>query len=135
MKFTNGYWMLRDGVQASYPVEVLDVVTAPGSLSVYAPTQPIRHRGDLLKGPVVTLTYSSPMPDVIGVTITHFASEAPREPRFRLQEESADIVVSADDKAAVLTSGGPKTTAIMETDDGRHYIEADGDAVTARGIS
>ncbi|MEU2774808.1 glycoside hydrolase domain-containing protein, partial [Streptomyces sp. NPDC007162] len=30
------------------------------------------HRGDLLKGPVVTITAHTPMPDVIGVTFTHF---------------------------------------------------------------
>src|SRR4051812_4757380 len=97
--------MLRDGVRASYPIEVLDVTTAPGAFSVYAPTQPIRDRGDLLKGPVVTLTYSSPTPDVIGVTVTHFAGEQVREPRFTLHEEAADAVVSADGDAAVLTSG------------------------------
>lgn len=148
MKFTDGYWMLREGVQASYPAEVRDVGTAPGSLSVYAPTQPIRDRGDMLKGPVVTLTYSSPMPDVIGVTITHFAGEQTREPRFTLHEQDAGAVVSADDEAAVLTSGalsvrvsrtgpwrvefsaegrpltgnGTKSTAVMETAEGGHYI-------------
>src|SRR3954470_19152127 len=92
------------------------------------------------------------MPDVIGVTITHFAGEETREPRFTLHEEDAEAVVSVDDEAAVLTSGalsvrvartgpwrvefsaegrrltanGPKSTAIMETADGSgrsgHYI-------------
>jgi alpha-D-xyloside xylohydrolase len=148
MKFTDGYWLLRDGVQAHYPAQVLDVQAAPESLSVYAPTQPIRHRGDLLKGPQLTLTYTSPASDVIGVTLTHFTGEVPQEPRFRLNEETADITVTADDQAATLTSGalsvriartgdwrvdfiaegrrltgsGRKTTAIMETGDGRHYV-------------
>ncbi|GAA4510169.1 alpha-xylosidase [Actinoallomurus oryzae] len=149
MKFTDGYWMLRDGVQASYPNGVLDVETAPGSFTVHAPAQPIRHRGDLLRGPALTLTYSSPMPDVISVTITHFAGEEPRGPRFTLREEDAGAVVSVDDDAAVLTSGalsvrvartgpwrvefsaggrvltgnGAKSTALMETPDGDHIRE------------
>ncbi|GLY79422.1 alpha-xylosidase [Actinoallomurus iriomotensis] len=149
MKFTDGYWMLRDGVQASYPNGVLDVETGPGSFTVHAPTQPIRHRGDLLRGPAITLTYSSPMPDVISVTITHFAGEEPRGPRFALREEDAEAVVSVDEDAAVLTSGalsvrvartgpwrvefsaggrvltgnGAKSTAIMETPDGHHIRE------------
>ena len=107
MKFTDGYWMLREGVSASYPVEVLDVDHRAGLASAsYAPTQPIRHRGDLLKGPVVTLTYSSPMPDVIGVTITHFAGEEPREPRFSCtRRTSRRGRRTCDDEAAVLTSG------------------------------
>ncbi len=149
MKFTNGYWMLRDGVRASYPVEVLDISTAPGALTVHAPTVPIRHRGDLLKGPVITLTYSSPMPDVIGVTVTHFAGGVPKEPRFTLRTDEANgASVTVDDEAAVLTSGalsvrvarggpwrvdflaggrvltggGPKSTAVMETGEDGHYI-------------
>lgn len=73
MKFSDGYWMMREGVRAFHPVEVLDVDAGPGSFRVYAPVQRIRHRGDLLRGPVVTVTCESPMPDVIGVTLTHFA--------------------------------------------------------------
>ncbi|MEU2777488.1 hypothetical protein ABZ646_32495, partial [Streptomyces sp. NPDC007162] len=72
MKFTDGYWLLREGVTAAHPVEVLDVTATDGALEIHAPTQPIRHRGDLLKGPVVTITAHTPMPDVIGVTFTHF---------------------------------------------------------------
>ena len=55
MKFTDGYWMMRKGVQAAHPVEVLDCTVASGALVVHAPTTRIRHRGDLLKGPVVTI--------------------------------------------------------------------------------
>lgn len=84
MKFTDGYWLLREGVTAAHPVEVLDVSVSDGTLEIHAPTQPIRHRGDLLKGPVVTISAHAPMPDVIGVTFTHFQGEEPRGPRFEL---------------------------------------------------
>lgn len=77
MKFTDGYWMLREGVTAAHPVQALDVTTGPGTLEIHAPTHPVRHRGDLLKGPVVTVTAHAPMPGVIGVTFTHFRG-APR---------------------------------------------------------
>jgi alpha-D-xyloside xylohydrolase len=132
LKFTDGYWMLRDGVQASYPHEVLDVTTAPGSFSVYAPTQAIRHRGDLLKGPVVTLDYSSPMPDVIGVTVTHFAGEEVREPRFTLHEEDPGAVVEADDEAVVLTSGA-LSVRVARTGDWRVEFSAGGRVLTSNG--
>ncbi|MCS7475827.1 alpha-xylosidase [Umezawaea endophytica] len=105
MKFSDGYWRLRPGVVAAHPVEVHDVVAGEGSLVVHAPTKPIRRRGDLLRGPVVTVHLSSPMPDVIGVTITHFAGEAPAEPRFELTTEYPDACVSEEDGVAVLTSG------------------------------
>src|SRR6266700_2151606 len=106
MKFSDGYWMMRADVHASYPAGVLDAVTRPGSLVVYAPTQHIRDRGDMLRGPVFTLTFTAPMPDVIGVEMTHFAGGTPREPRFRLQaQENPDAIAACDDGVAAVTSG------------------------------
>ncbi|WP_024935068.1 alpha-xylosidase [Actinomadura welshii] len=147
MKFSDGYWMMREGVRAFHPVEVLDVDAGPGSFRVYAPVQRIRHRGDLLRGPVVTVTCESPMPDVIGVTLTHFAGERRRGPDFELATHPAGAV-SVEEEAATLTSGAlsvrvgrrgpwavdflvdgrrltgsaPKAQAVIDTDDGRHYV-------------
>jgi alpha-D-xyloside xylohydrolase len=103
MKFSNGHWLLRDGVQAAHPVEVHDLTAGAGRIVVHAPTHRIRHRGDLLKGPVVTLGLSSPMPDVIGVSVTHFEGEARREPRFSLSATEHEPEISED--GHVLTSG------------------------------
>ena len=149
MKFSDGYWMMRAGVHASYPVEVLDATPGGGSLVVYAPTQRIRHRGDLLRGPAVTVSFSAPLPDVIGVEITHFAGGTPREPRFQLPGgENAQAAAWCDSQRAVfvsgalsatvsrgeewsvgfaadgepLTSSGPRAMAIVDTDDGGHYV-------------
>ncbi len=82
MKFTDGYWLLREGVTAAHPAEVLDVVESDDALEIHAPTRPIRSRGDLMTGPVMTLRAHTPMPDVIGLTLTHFAGGQPRGPEF-----------------------------------------------------
>ena len=65
MKFTDGQWLLRDGVTAAYPAAAHEVVTTEEGLRVLAPTFPVRDRGDLLKGPVLTVDLESPMTDVI----------------------------------------------------------------------
>ncbi|GLW64044.1 alpha-xylosidase [Actinomadura rubrobrunea] len=149
MKFTDGYWMMREGVHASYPAQVLDVDAGTGSFVVHAPAHRIRHRGDLLKGPVVTLTCSSPMRDVVGVTITHFAGGRAPHPEFEVAADpDVEATVTVDDDAAALTSGdltvrvargdewrvdflaggrrltgsGFKAMALIDTDDGRHYV-------------
>jgi alpha-D-xyloside xylohydrolase len=149
MKFSDGYWMMRPGVHASYPAGVLDAVPEPGSLVVYAPTQHIRDRGDMLKGPVVTLAFSSPMPDVIGVQMIHFAGGTCAEPRFGLHtQENPNVSVACDGDVASFTAGalsarvglgedwsveffadgrrltgsGPRAMAIIDTDDGKHYL-------------
>jgi alpha-D-xyloside xylohydrolase len=149
MKFSDGYWMMRAGVHASHPVEVLDATPGDESLVVYAPTQRIRHRGDLLRGPAVTVSFSAPLPDIIGVEITHFAGGIPREHRFQLSaRENAQAAAWCDSRRAVFTSGalaatvsrgeewsvgftaggepltssGPGAMAIIDTDDGSHYV-------------
>ncbi|RSN60975.1 alpha-xylosidase [Amycolatopsis sp. WAC 04182] len=103
MKFSNGYWLLRDGVQAAHPVEVYDLTAGGGRIVVHAPTHRIRHRGDLLKGPVATVGFSSPMPDVIKVSVTHFEGGLPREPRFELSAADDEAKVSED--GHTLTAG------------------------------
>jgi alpha-D-xyloside xylohydrolase len=152
MKFTDGFWLMQAGVHASYPAEVLDATAGPGSLAVYAPTKRIRHRGDLLTGPAVTLSFTAPLPDVIGVEITHFAGGTPRDPQFQLLPgeagETAEPSTHCDAQAATFTSGalsavvsrdGPwsvdfvaggqrltgspaKGTALISTDQGEHFI-------------
>ncbi|MER6527871.1 hypothetical protein [Streptomyces sp. NPDC001508] len=111
MKFTDGYWLLREGVTAAHPVEVLDVTAAGdtpcggGTLEIHAPTRPVRHRGDLLTGPVVTISVHAPLPDVIGITFTHFEGGQPRTPRFEVRRQKCAAQVSYDDEHALLTSG------------------------------
>lgn len=152
MKFSDGFWLMQAGVHASHPAEVLDATAGPGSLLVYAPTRRIRHRGDLLTGPAVTLSFTAPMPDVIGVEIIHFAGGTPRQPQFQLLPgaagETAEPTTCCDEQAATFTSGalsavisrdGPwsvdfmaggqrltgspaKGTALIGTDEGRHFI-------------
>ncbi|MEE1942172.1 alpha-xylosidase [Streptomyces sp. TRM 70361] len=149
MKFTDGYWMLREGVRAAYPAEVLDAVAGPDLLEIHAPAHPIRHRGDLLKGPSLTITCTAPRPDVVGVRITHFRGGVPKSPEFDVERDgSRSARVSCDAREATLTSGelsvrfsrtdgwrvefaaagrvltgsGSKAMAIMETADGRHYL-------------
>ncbi|MFB4314724.1 alpha-xylosidase [Actinomadura sp. 21ATH] len=150
MKFSDGYWMMRAGVHAAHPAEVLDHEgSGRGPLVVHAPVRRIRHRGDLLRGPLVTFECTAPMADVIGVTITHFAGEEPRRPEFELAfDPPPDAAVRGGDEAVTLTSGAltvrfgrgeewgvdflaggrrltgsrPRATAIIETDEGRHYV-------------
>src|SRR5437868_7136584 len=70
MKFTDGYWRLRPGVQPLYPVHVHDVETGADRLTVYAPTKRVNGRGDTLDTPLITVRCTAPAPDVIAVRIS-----------------------------------------------------------------
>ena len=58
MKFTDGNWLLREGVQAFYAVEARDIAISDDTLTLYAPTRRIIHRGDTLTGPLLTIELS-----------------------------------------------------------------------------
>jgi alpha-D-xyloside xylohydrolase len=109
MKFTDGYWQTRPGITPLYAVEVDDVRVdeAAGTMTVYAPTAVIRHRGDTLNRPMVTVTYSSPAPGVVKVRVEHFAGAASSGPAFRVTgEDGFRPVVKVDEHAGVLETGG-----------------------------
>ena len=106
MKFTDGYWQLRDGVQARYPAQVYDVVAEAEALTVYAPTRKIEHRGDTLNEPLLTVRCTSPAADIISVSVSHFLGARPRQPQFRLNTDpSVQVRTQVDDNQATITSG------------------------------
>jgi alpha-D-xyloside xylohydrolase len=106
MKFTNGQWLLQPGVSAHYATETYAVDVHEDRLVVLATTRPIKHRGDTLQGPTLTLTLSSPQPGVIRVRVEHFAaSDAPRLGVPMPGAVSAPIQVTETDTHITLTSG------------------------------
>lgn len=106
MKFTNGYWMLRDGVQAHFAASVYEMEKQGNDLVVYMPEKNISHRGDTLNTALLTLRYSSPMKNVIKVRISHFEGEPDNGPHFSLSEE-ADFqpAIRITENEAVLETG------------------------------
>jgi alpha-D-xyloside xylohydrolase len=106
MKFTHGYWDLRPGITAHYPVQVHEVEIEPHALTVYAPTRCVTHRSDTLNLPLLTVRFSSPMPDVIRVQMVHHKGRRPRGPAFDLHAlPEPEVQVCDDAQAATLTSG------------------------------
>lgn len=106
MKFTDGYWGIRAGVTAHWPVHVHEVETDADSMTVYGPTRRLNHRGDTLNLPLLTVQFSSPMPNVIRVRLFHHKGVRPAKPEFELKPQPAhQVTISNDEKAAVLTSG------------------------------
>ena len=85
VKFTDGYWQLRTGVQARYPAQVYDVSVEPDALTVYAPTRKIREsRRHAQRAAAHRCAAPHPAPDVISVSVGHFLGGRGRSPQFDL---------------------------------------------------
>ena len=133
MKFTDGYWQLRAGVQARYPAQVHDVITEPDALTAYAPTRKIENRGDTLNEPLLTVRCSSPAPDVLAISIGHFLGGRARSPQFSLAADPAtSVTVAVDDHQASITSGA-LTARLRRGKPWNLEFLADGRVLTASG--
>ena len=95
MKFTNGYWMIRDGVDALYAREAYELAAdaTTESLNVLAPTSVVRGRYDTLNLPTFNVDITTPAEGVIRVRAEHWQG-ATEYPGFPL---------NADDPATVIT--------------------------------
>ncbi|UOE44230.1 alpha-xylosidase [Agromyces larvae] len=108
MKFTDGYWLTKPGLTPLFAVEVDDVRIDPeaGTMTVYAPTTAIRHRGDTLNRPMLTVTFSSPASGVVSVRVQRHAGRVHHGPDFRLAPEPGFRPrVTVDEREGVLESG------------------------------
>lgn len=114
MKFTNGYWLDRDGLVINKPEEIYDYEYADNKLTLYAPYKKIAARNDTLNLGMSTIELTSPLPNVIGVKIKHFDTleKGPafsindQHPQVDFQENSDDISFKSGDLKAVLPKKG-----------------------------
>lgn len=106
MKFTNGYWVVRDGFSANFAAQAYDVREQNGTLEVYAPVKVTKTRGDSLNATLLTVRYSSPMPNVIKVKVSHYEGSYDAGPYFELNSDASfKPTISISEKEASITSG------------------------------
>ncbi len=111
MKFTDGYWMIRDGFSLQDPYMVYETKTSPDQLTLYAPFAPVHSRGRTLNLGMMTIEIDSPMEGILHIHAYHhkgagsnvpiFSVPSSREP-LCVNEEADTIVVKSGDLSAVI---------------------------------
>jgi alpha-D-xyloside xylohydrolase len=116
MKFDYGHWRLLPGTQALYAASVVDVQVEKDALVVTGYDRPVHSRWDLLNGAIITARFSSPMPNVLRVQLTHFQGQRPRLPVFDLDYWLTNPAASIgrDDRQAWLESGDLRVEVPVE---------------------
>jgi alpha-D-xyloside xylohydrolase len=107
MKFNCGHWRLLPGTEAIYPLSVVDVRVEPDALVITGYDRAIQGRWNYLDGAIITARFSSPMPDVIRVQLTHFKGRREGLPVFDLDYAATHSGVSTgrDEHHAWLKTG------------------------------
>jgi alpha-D-xyloside xylohydrolase len=110
MKFTDGFWHARPGVEALYAQEARDLAIERGTdgrdeLVAWAPTRIIAGRGDTLNRPMLTVSLASPAEGVIRVRVEHHCG-TPRDVGFEIEADGAHRAqVAVDDEGGVVDAG------------------------------
>src|SRR4051812_47937431 len=107
MKFDQGAWRLLPGMEVLYPVIVVDIQLEPDALVVTGYDRPIQGRWSYLDGRSITARFSSPLPGVIRIQLTHFKGRRRRLPDFDLDYSltNADVSIGQDADHAWLKTG------------------------------
>ncbi|MER7169935.1 alpha-xylosidase [Streptomyces mesophilus] len=134
MKFTDGFWLMRDGVQASYATEVRDIRADADRFTAYAAVKRVERRGDTLNSPLITTDCFSPAEGVIGVRTTHLAGRHRTGPDFELPGGDASVgQVRRDGEALELTSGALSVRLDAAAPWTLSFRDAEGREVTSAG--
>lgn len=131
MKFTDGYWMTKEGVSIYSAVQVRDVKKSEDSVTLYVAPLKVTDRGQTLKGPMLTISFSSPLPDILRVQSCHFTGFAEKKPDFSIENQRCALKVEENDAQIVITSG--KLTATIQKEEYSVVYSYDGRFLTASG--
>lgn len=127
MKFTNGYWRIREEIEPVYAVEYYDSQIRDKELVVYAATKHMTDRGDTLNQPMLTVAFSSPMENVIKVSAVHFKGAAYQGPHFEVAGQEGDFVSIKEDGEKLVYTSGHTSAVIWKAPDGWRVEFRDGE--------
>src|SRR5512138_237686 len=132
MKFNHGHWLLLPGTEAIYPTTVVDVQVEPQALTVTAFNQEIHDRGQMIEGTLLTARFTSPMPEVIRVQITHHKGRHERRPSFDLDYRLANPQASAGrDEHSVWLKAGRLSVVVPAQGQWKVSFQRDGEELTS----
>lgn len=135
MKFTDGFWLMREGVLANYATEIRDLEAGEDRFTAYAAVRRVLRRGDTLNTPLITLDCFSPAEGVIGVRLTHHAGKVHRGPDFELPGSGQGHGARVTTEGGVTELRSGPLTLRLDRDGpwGLDFLDGDGRRLTEVG--
>lgn len=149
MKFTEGYWVKKQGFTVEHPRQVQEVTPTPAGFVAFAPTRTVRRHGDELDSPMLTTTVQAVAADIVRVRLEHFRGAGDSTPNFPLALDASvahdaqaegtsgyvkagalEVTVAGEEQYSLtfraegrtLTSAIPRSTGFVTAPDGQVYI-------------
>ena len=130
MKFGNGCWLQREGIECFAPQEAYFVTKKESEVVICAPTHHIAHRGDTLGGINLTIRITSPADEVIRVQTSHYLGVEDHGPHFDLNLDEGRAINAEETEEELIVRAGSLSLRINKINWKITY-ERDGKVITA----
>ncbi|CRG88668.1 Alpha-xylosidase [Talaromyces islandicus] len=115
MKFSEGMWLLREGIQIDWMNHVERANITDNAVDLLLAKNQ-RHRGDTLNSAAISAQISSPREGIIGVRFVHWQviqdGGVDRGPHYKLQTNSPSLKIQNKEKEQIFCSSGPLDLAV-----------------------
>ena len=131
MKFNKGQWLLQADTSVIYPITITDVLVEADALTISGYDHRVHNRNSFIHGTIISARFTSPLPNVIRVELTHFKGRQPRLPDFDRDYtlRNAGVENGRDDQRAWLTAGS-LSVVVPTVGDWRYALLRDGELLT-----
>lgn len=102
MKFSNGCWLSKEGIECFSPQHTSFIKIEENEVTICAPTTRISSRGDTLGGINLTLKITSLLPGTLRVQTYHHLGHLEQGPHFEL-EKTVSLPLSVEDSEDLIT--------------------------------
>lgn len=130
MKFENGCWLRKEGIECFAPQEAYFIKKNLHEIVICAPTHHIVHRGDTLGGVNLTIRITAPAKEVIRVQTSHYMGLVDRSPKFDLNLDTMREINAEETDTEILIKSGNLVLRINKKNWGMFY-ERDGRVLTS----
>lgn len=108
MKFTDGYWLVKEGFQINSLIEIVDTIVEKNKVTLFVAPKKITHRGDTLDGGLITIEVSAPYKDTFKVTQEHFKGIYNNDSKFTVIDEGLELFVEENSSDITILNGNAK---------------------------
>ena len=106
MKFGNGCWLQREGIECFAPKEAYFVTVKENEAVICSPTQHIVSRGDTLGGINLTIRITAPAREVIRVQVSHHLGVQKKGPEFEWNQNQAQVFRAEETEEELMVASG-----------------------------
>lgn len=130
MKFSNGCWLSKENTEYFSPAEIYESKITNNSITFNAPTHKIRHRGDTLGGPNLTIKVTAPAKEVLRIQTFHYMGVLDKGPAFEL-EFAADVNLEIEETEETFKISSGSLNVVFKKEDGTFAFYRDNYRLTS----